>query len=131
MRNARDRGREDLAQEARRHAIELRAKAYGASDSVEMQCLEAIYAYEEVLSAKRGHRTHASRTWPMVKRHGILEAVDRVVSRPDDATGYTALLEMGLEKFAFEAVVVRHPEFFSPQALKRSRMRVAKWKLGA
>ena len=63
----------------------------------------------------------------MIKRYGILAAVDRVVSRPDDATGYTALIKMGLRQFAFEAVVVRHPEAFTPAAVERSRGRVAKW----
>lgn len=125
--NARAAGREDLAQEARRRSIELRAKSYGANSTVEEQCLEAVYAYEEVLSAKQGRRVSASRTWQMIKRHGVLKAVDKVVSRPDDAAGYTALIEMGLEKFAFEAVVVRHPNEFTFEAVERSKMRVARW----
>lgn len=128
MANARARGREDLAQEARRRSIELRAKAYGANSTVEQQCLEAVYAYEEVLSAKQGRRVSAARTWQMIKRLGVLKAVDRVVSRPEDAAGYTALIEMGLEKFAFEAVVVRHPEEFSFEAVEQSSKRVARWK---
>ena len=127
IRNARDRGRDDLAEDAMRRMVELRATAYGATTSVERECLEAVYAYEEVLSARSGKRTYAARTWQMIKRHGILEAVDRVVSRPDDATGYTALIKMGLRQFAFEAVVVRHPEAFTPAAVERSRGRVAKW----
>lgn len=131
MVNARAAGREDLAQEARRRAIELRATAYGANSTVEQQCLEAVYAYEEVLSAKQGRRVSASRTWQMIKRHGILKAVDRVVSRPDDAAGYTALIEMGLEKFAFEAVVVRHPDEFSFEAVEQSKVRVARWETSA
>jgi len=131
MKNARERGREDLAQEARRRAIELRARAYGANSTVEEQCLEAVYAYEEVMSAKNGRRTHASRTWQMIKRLGVLKAVDRVVSRPDVTMGYTALVEMGLEKFAFEAVVVGHPEEFSFEAVEQSRKRVAQWKSDA
>ena len=60
----------------------------------------------------------------MIKRHGILGAVEHVVSRPDDAAGYTALIAMGLEQFAFEAVVLRHPEAFSSEAVERSRIRL-------
>ena len=82
MRNARDRGRDDPAEDAIRRMVELRAVAYGASTSVERECLEAVYAYEEVLSSRSGKRTYAARTWQMIKRHGILEAADRVVSRP-------------------------------------------------
>ena len=126
IRNARDRGRDDLAEDAMRRMVELRATAYGATTSVERECLEAVYAYEEVLSARSGKCTYAARTWQMIKRHGILEAVDRVVSRPEDATGDTALIEMGSQQFAFEAVVVQHPEAFSSAAVERSRRRIAK-----
>lgn len=38
---------------------------------------------------------------------------------------YTALAEMGLKEFAFEAVILRHPEHFSPEAVTRSRERLA------
>jgi hypothetical protein len=115
IRNARARGREDLAREAIRRFLELSAKAYGASAAVEQEYLDAVYAYEELLSVRGGKRVYAARTWQMIKRHGILGAVERVVSRPDDAAGYTALLSMGLEEFAFEAVVSRHPDAFPPR----------------
>jgi hypothetical protein len=48
----------------------------------------------------------------MVKRHGILGAVERAVNRKDETIGYTALVEMGLEDYAFEAVVMRYPKSF-------------------
>ena len=60
----------------------------------------------------------------MIKRHGILTAVDRAVNRPKETAGYAALLEMGLEDFAFEAVVVRYPELFSEEAVERSKERI-------
>lgn len=40
------------------------------------------------------------------------------------AAGYAALVEMGLEQFAFEAVVLRHPHLFSHEAVERSRERM-------
>ena len=126
IRNARARGREDLAREAMGRFFELNAKAYGASGAIEQECLEAVYAYEELLSVRGGKRVYAARTWQMIKRHGILGAVERVVSRPDDAAGYTALIAMGLEQFAFEAVVLRHPDAFSSGAVERSRVRFQK-----
>lgn len=126
--NALERNRRDLADEARRRGVELRAEAYGAKTQAECECLEAIYAYEEVLTAKNGRRTRASRTWQMIERHGILGAVERAVNREAETIGYTALLEMGLQNYAFEAVVVRHPELFSPESVKRSKTRVDEWK---
>lgn len=126
--NALERNRRDLADEARKRAVALRAMAYGAKTEAERECLEAIYAYEEVLTAKNGRRTRASRTWQMIERHGILGAVERAVNRETETAGYTALLEMGLQDYAFEAVVVRHPELFSPETVQHSHARVNEWK---
>lgn len=123
-----DHDRPDLALEARQRAIELKAGAHGAETEAERKCLEAIYAYEEILTARNKRRTRADRTWQMIKRHGILIAVERAVNRPKETAGYAALVEMGLEDFAFEAVVVRYPELFSEEAVARSKERIEQHK---
>jgi hypothetical protein len=107
----------ERALEARRRAGELRAAAHGATTDVEREALEAVYAYERVLSATRGKNVRASRTWQMIERHGIIRAVERVVSRPAESAGYTALVSMGMQDKAFEAVVLRYP------AVQRGRRR--------
>ena len=119
--------RPDLADEARERAIQIRAESHGAESVAEQECLQAIYAYEEVLSSKNGRRTSASRTWQMIKRHGILEAAERAVNRDQVTSGYTALVEMGLQEYAFEAVILRHPEEFSGEAVNRSKQRMQEW----
>lgn len=126
--NAEERGRPDLAIEAKRRAVELRADEYGAKTEAEKEAIRAIYAYEEVLSKKNQKRTRASRTWQMIKRHGIIESVERAVNRKSETQGYTALVEMGLEDYAFEAVILRHPELFSDEAVAKSRERMGEWK---
>ena len=118
------RGRPDLAIAARKRAVELRAIRHGAATDVERECLEAVFAYEQVLSAKNGKRTRASRTWPMIERHGILEAVARAVNRKEETAGYTALLDTGLEGYSFEAVVLRHSSHFAAEVVRRSKERV-------
>ncbi len=123
--NARNLGAPHLADEARQKAVQLRAEAHGANTDVERECLEAVYAYEEVLSAQKGKKQRAGRTWPMLHEHGILPAVERIVLKRAESLGYTALAEMGLKEFAFEAVILRHPESFSPEAVARSRERLA------
>lgn len=50
--------------------------------------------------------------------------IERAVNREVEAVGYTALLEMGLQDYAFEAVVVRHPDLFSPEAIQHAKGRV-------
>src|SRR5947207_1666476 len=72
--NVTERGRPDLALAARKRAIELRAQAHGARTDAERECLEAVYAYEKVLSANRGKHVKAARTWQMIDRHGIRRA---------------------------------------------------------
>jgi len=117
----------ELAREARRRAVELRAAAHGAKSEVEREALEAVYAYEKVLSMTKGKNVHASRTWQMIKRHGIIMAVERAVNRSKETAGYKALVKMGMQDFAFEAVICRHPNVFSREALKRSKERLKEW----
>jgi hypothetical protein len=125
--NAMQRGRPDLANEARQRAVELRAAEYGSSSEVEKECLQAIFAYEETLTEKNGRPTRATRTWQMIKRHGIVAAVERAVCRDPETVGYKALADVGLLDFAFEAVILRHPSLFSEEAIKRSKERMSTW----
>ena len=122
--NALQRGAPELAEQARKRAVQLRAQAHGELLPVEYECLEAVYAYEEILSAEKGKRQPASRTWQMIKRHGIIPAVEKVVTKREVSSGFTALEEMGLMEFAFEAVVLRHPGSFSREAIAISKQRM-------
>lgn len=108
----------ELIRQAGRLAVELSAAKHGAKTTPEREALEAIYALEAV-TGKR-----ASRTWPMVERHGILQAVERIVKRPLNSSGYHALVVMGMEDKLFESVVLRHPNHFSPEAVKQSEERL-------
>ncbi len=118
----------DLARGARRRAVELRAASHGAKTAAEQEALAAVYAYERVLSERRGRTVRATRTWQMIARHGIIGAVERAVNRPVDPVGYTALAEMGMQDLAFETVVLRHRDLFSPEAVARSSERLRDWR---
>jgi hypothetical protein len=122
--NARERGAPELAAQARKRAVQLRAGSHGAKTEVERECLQAVYAYEEILSAQKGKRQPASRTWQMIKRHGIIPAVERVVTKREVSSGFTALAEMGLMDYAFEVVILRHPDVFSVEAVAISKQRI-------
>ena len=63
----------------------------------------------------------------MIKRHGIIKAVEKAVDRPVETSGYRALVEMGMPDMAFESVVCRHPDVFSAEALARSKERLSEW----
>jgi len=126
--NAAEKDRADLALQAKRRKVELQAQSAGADSEAEREALQAVYAYEAVLSQKNGKRTRATRTWQMIQRHGIIEAVERAVNRTVETQGYRALIEMGMEDLAFEAVVSKHPDLFSDEAVKIARERLKTWK---
>ena len=125
--NAEDRNRPDLAILAKRRAVKLRVSVHKAQTLAEKESLRAVYAYEETLAKKHGRRIRASRTWQMIKRHGIIHAVERAVNRTGETQGYKALADMGMLDYAFENVVLRHPELFRAETVKRAKTRVESW----
>lgn len=110
----------------RRQNIQARALTHNPGNEVERAAVEALYAYEEALSATRGRKTRAARTWPMFEKYGIVAAFQRIVLRHEDTGGYKVLVDMGLEDLTFEQVVLRHREHFSPEAVRVSEERLAK-----
>lgn len=119
-----DKKNPEIARQARRRAVELRAATYGAKSDAEREALEAVFAVEAVKSTK-SRRAHASRTWQSIKKHGILPTVERVVARTKETEGYTALVAAGMDDFTFEAVVLRHPALFSAETVNRARQRMS------
>jgi uncharacterized protein YecA (UPF0149 family) len=109
---------------ARRKAVELKAAAHNAGTEAEQQALQAVYAYERVLTVERGKKTRASRTWQMITKLGIVQAVESIVKRPTETAGYQALVKMGMQDMLFEAVVLRHPDVFSVEAVSQSKQRL-------
>jgi hypothetical protein len=117
----------DLALAAKRKAVELRAAEHKAQTTVERQALNALYAYERVMSEQRGRKYYAARTWQMIDRRGIIPAIESLVNRPTAAIGYTALAEMGMPDLTFEAVVVNNRDCFTAEAFTKSTERLREW----
>ena len=78
-----------------------------------------------MLTRRNGKKTRATGTWQAIKRYGIIEAVQRAVSRPPEAVGNVTLRDLGLEDLTFEALVVRHEASFSEAAINASKARLA------
>jgi hypothetical protein len=121
--NVRDRN-PALAQKARRRAVELRALSHGSKSDVEYELLKVLYAYEEVLFEKNKKHTRASRTWQMIKNHGIIGAAERAVNRNIEPAGYKVLAEMGMHDLTFEAVIVRYPNAFNQEVVSHAKERL-------
>ena len=122
--NATARNHPDLALEARRKAIHLRASTHEPGSPLEAEGFAAVYAYELLLTRRNGKKTRATGTWQAIKRYGIIEAIQRAVSRSPDDEGQVTLRQLGLEEFAFEALVLRHEASFSDAAVMASKARL-------
>ena len=108
--NAIKRGHPELALEAYRRAVDLRAEQHGADTEAEFAAVRAIYAYEEALGYIKGKRTRATGTWQLVNRNGLLAAIQkRLQSRSGEDVG-PALKELGMEDYSFEAVAKAYGE---------------------
>lgn len=114
----------ELAREAHRRAIELRAIAYGSKSEVETELLKALFAYEDVLSEKNNRKTRASRTWQMINRYGIIGAAEKAVNRKIEAIGYLVLSKKGMKDWTFESVIVRYPKAFRHEVVAKAKLRL-------
>lgn len=117
-----------LINQARQRSLELRVQNHENNLLIEKELLKAIYAYEDILSKKNNRKTYASRTWQMVKRHGIIGAAERAVNRNVDARGYKMLVEMGMQHLTFETIIAKHPEYFSAEAVRKANKRLEELK---
>ena len=111
-RNARRRGHPELALQAHRRAVDLRAEQHGAASDAELSALRAIYAYEEALSHNKGKRTRATGTWQMVNRCGLLPTINRRLQSRDSEHMLPALQELGMGDYSFQSVREAHPDAF-------------------
>lgn len=117
----------DLAEQARRRSIKLRADAWDTNSDAEHEAIIALYAYEDCLRLKNGKKTSAARTRQMITRHGIIGAVERAVNNRDATAGYTMLKALQMKDLTWESIVVRYPHEFTDEALQISKTRLADW----
>src|SRR4030042_6848658 len=121
--NVRDRNPE-LAQKARRRAVELRAISHGSNSEVELELFKSVYAYEEFLYEKHKKHQRATYTWRMIKNDGIIRAAEKGVKRKIAPAGYKALVKMGMHDLTFEAVIIRYPDAFNEEVVSRAKARL-------
>ncbi len=118
----------ELARRALRKKIELQAVKHGAKSDTEREAWQTLYAYEELLSKMRGRNTKATRTRQMIDRYGIIKTIEKLVTKEDERTGFIILAQRGLLDLTAEALVLRYPQMFSPEANTISEKRLKEWK---
>jgi hypothetical protein len=123
--NAKARNFPELVLQAQRKAIHLHASKHETASALEAEAFAAVYAYEALLTRRNGKKTRATGVWQAIKRYGIIEAIERAVSRPTDGDGAVTLRTLGLADLAFEALVIRNEASFSAAAISASKARLA------
>ena len=124
-RNAAARKRPDLVLEALRKGVEMKAAQQNAATPLETEAFTSLFAHEAVLTHQRGKKTRATRAWAIIRHHGVVEAINRTIDRPTEAADYETLREMGIAEWSFEALILRHPEAFTPEAVALATARTA------
>ncbi len=114
--NAKRRGHPELALQAYRRAVDLRAESHETESEAEHNAVRAIYAYEEALSYHKGKRTRATGTWQLANRHGVLMALLKRLDSRDSEAVLPVLKDLGMEDYSFNAVREAHPEAFEKMA---------------
>ena len=125
--NAAARGFPELANRAERRAVELQAATHEVRNETERAAFEAVYAYERMLTKTAGKKTRATSIWNIVRRLGIVEAVQRTVNRDPEVERYMTLKATGMDDLAFESVVAKHPAEFAQDTVATANARLAEW----
>ena len=125
-RNATAKKRPDLALEANRKAVDLQVATHAEASPLEAEGLATVYAHEALLTHQNdGKKKRATTTWQAVKRYGIIEAIQKTVTKRTATDSCAALRELGLADLAFEAFVLRHEASFNAASVKISKERLA------
>lgn len=102
--NALRREREDLAMQAYRRAVDLRAEEHEDISDAERMALKSFYAYEEAISYGQRKRKRATGTWQLVNKLGILPTLQKRISGKTAGEHLEALKKMKMEDYSFQAV---------------------------
>jgi hypothetical protein len=109
-RNAVKQGHEDLAVQAYRRAVDLRAAGHEGVSEAEVMALKAFYAYEEALSYGQRKRKRATGTWQMVNREGILPTLQKRLQSKSADEALPILKQLQMEDYSFSAVARAYPD---------------------
>lgn len=122
-RNASDRSRDDLAQQARQRWIQLSADGHvgdaDQDDALARELWESLSAYEYVLGRS------AAGLRQTIRRRGLIRAAEHFATKGEMPVELAALADAGLIDYAWEHAVLRHPEVFSGKVVEHSRERLA------
>lgn len=113
-------GLRDIARELTLYTV---SPASFAGDEAPQAIRERVAQGISALNAM-GHSL--SRTRQMLKRHGVLETINRISKYPAASQNFERLRDAGFEHLTAEAIVVDYPELFSKAAVAVARKRLGR-----
>ncbi len=123
MINAKRAQRDDVYWEAFRRVCEL--EGINHNGPLERDFYATLAAYEELLSAKNGKRTSASRTRMKLRNKGVVGCLEDWAMSNQPTDGFKTLIENGQTELTGEFLVTKYADRFSPEAVERAKARLA------
>lgn len=93
--------------------------------TVEHDFWQTVHAFEYSLSEERGKTTRLSRTRQKVGRAGVIQTLKDWALSNNETDGFKMLIDRGMPELTGEAIVLRHPEHFTPDELLAARKRLS------
>ena len=122
MKNARQRGADDVYDAAFRRLIDVQPSA--EIGTVAHEVWRSIYALEEVLTEERKRTTRLQRTRQAIRNKGVVKTVVDLVLRPTPSQGFNLLRERNLLELSFEALVATRRSDFPEDVVTKARERL-------
>lgn len=92
--------------------------------TVEHDFWQTILAFELMLSEERGRKTLLSRTRQKLARVGVLQTLNDFATSKKPTDGFVMLIERGMPELTGEAIVLRHQNMFSAEAVEGAKVRL-------
>jgi hypothetical protein len=125
MANARKQNETALADACFRRLCELRGE--GFETPLERRFWSTVAAFEQLLSAKNGRKTVASRTRQKVARVGVKQILKDWALSVDPSDGFAQLVDAGQGDLAGEYIVVEFSPEFDAHVVQAALARLQKF----
>lgn len=122
--NARRLGRDDLVLRCQAQIARLAGNEY--DDELEQEFWQAVHMAGEISLANTGKKTPLTKTRQKFRRDGAQKCIADFATRSDFTDGYRLLTDAGYQELTFEAVLLRHPDQFTPEDVKKVRKKLEK-----
>lgn len=123
MKNAAAAGMDDLVLKCHIRVGELAGQQY--DDELEREFWKAIAVAEEIATQTNGKTTRLTRTRQKAARVGVVKCITDLAVATEVTQGFRILVDGGHPEYTAEAIVVRHPDKFPPEAVASAERKLS------